>query len=353
MAAVIDMSNFEFCGRVIQAVSELIFDDTVRGPEFTDIHTIYPDIVTRTQIGFIGEGGLVGVANQGCNPTPQDWNVATRVLDWQPKDWEILIAMCWKDLEDTAAAYSLQTGIDMPYFTDSDYMAILLQVLNKSVLDFMWRLAWFNDTAAQNVSAGGNITNGISVDYFTIIDGLWKQVDLQVTANPPQRGATITENTGATYAAQALDPTNVLGYLEGVYSAAPLELRQQTDQFILVTQSVYDAYRQYLTTECCLESARMGLLNGYEALSFAGVPVVAVPQWDIMIRRYEDTGAKWNNPHRILYTSKRVIGFGVDRMDSFERVRIWNNYDTREVKVEIMGKSDAKLTNPPMFALGI
>ena len=59
-------------------------------------------------------------------------------------------------------------------------------------------------------------------------------------ANPSQRGATITENAGASYAAQQLTPDKAKEYIQSVVFSAPLLLRQQSDKFILVTQSVYD-----------------------------------------------------------------------------------------------------------------
>ena len=117
--------------------------------------------------------------------------------------------------------------------------------------------------------------------------------------------------------------------------------------------TVYDAYQQSLMDACCLESARLALLNGMEALSFNGIPVIAMPIWDKIIATSEDTGTKLNNPHRILFTSKSVLGIGVDAIDSFEKMRIWYEYKDRVVYVELMGRADAKLTNPDLFSVGI
>ena len=97
----------------------------------------------------------------------------------------------------------------------------------------------------------------------------------------------------------------------------------------------------------------MALLNGMEALSFNGIPVIAMPIWDKIIATSEDTGTKLNNPHRILFTSKSVLGIGVDAIDSFEKMRIWYEYKDRVVYVELMGRADAKLTNLDLFSVGI
>lgn len=357
MAAILDMTKFTFDGELVNAISEMLFEETFRSTEFDTFHTIYPNIVTKREVGYIGEGGLVGVANQGCTPTPQSWSIATRKATFDPKAWEVLISQCWTDLQDSAIVYSLRTGVDVADFTDTDYMNVLLEVLAASMREFRWRLYWFNDTAAANVTpeeegTPGVITDGVDVKFFNILDGFWKQILTQVGENAAQR-VTITENAAASYAAQALTPTAAATYLKDLYYKAPITLRRQRDGFILATQSVYDAYAQSFQDACCLESARVALLNGMEALSISGIPVIAVPEWDNIIQKYEDTGTKWNNPHRAVYTTKAVLGVGIDNANAFDNFSAWYNKDTREVKIEAMGQSDAVLTNPALFEVAI
>ncbi len=349
----LDMDKFTFVGKLIDSISELIMEETIQGPDINSVHTVFPDIVVHTEMGFVGKGGLVGVAGAGCDPTCSPWKVNTRKVVWEPKRWEFLLCECWTDLEAAATIYSLRTGVNIPDFTDTDYMNLVLDVLQDAIMDFWWRLFWFNDTAAANVSDGGVITNGVDLRYFNIIDGLWKQIFAQVGTNASQKAVTITENAGATYAEQTLNPANVKDYLSRVVFAAPLQLRKQADRFILVTQSVYDAYTQSLMDACCLESSRVAMLNGVPALSYNGIPVIAMPKWDEMIMEYEDTGVKLNNPHRVLFTAKSVLGVGVDSPTSFEQLRVWYDPNSRKVKVEGMGRADAKLTNPEYFTLGI
>ncbi len=347
------MDKFTFVGKLIDSIAELIMEDTIQGPDINMVHTVFPDIVVHTEMGFVGKGGLIGVGGGGCDPTCSPWKVNTRKVIWEPKRWEFLLCECWTNLEAAATIYSLRTGVDIPDFTDTDYMNLVLEVLQDAVMDFWWRLFWFNDVDAANVSGGGVITDGVEAKYFNIIDGFWKQIYAQVGDNPGQRAAVITENAGATYAAQALNPANIKDYLSRVVFAAPLQLRKQPDRFILVTQSVYDAYSQALMDACCLESSRMAMLNGTDALKYNGIPVVAMPKWDEMIMEYEDTGTKLNAPHRILFTAKSVLGAGVDSPTSFDRLNVWYDRDSRKVKVEGMGRADAKLTNPEYFTLGI
>ncbi len=349
----LDMDKFTFVGKVVESVAEMVMEDTLQGPELTAIHTIYPDIVTKTQIGFIGEGGPVGMADQGCKPTPQEWDIATRSLTWEPKTWEIFLSECYTELENAATIYSLRTGVDIPDFTDTDYMNIVLEVLDKAIMDFWYRMFWFGDLDAKNVSDGGVVTDGVNTGYFTILDGLWKQVVEQAAGNESQHPVTIKENEGATYQEQEMDPANVQDYLTKLVFGAPLQLRQMSDKFILVTQTVYDAYEQSLMGACCLESSRTALINGIDALKFKGIPVVAMPIWDKLILAYEDTGEKLNNPHRMLFTAKSILGLGVDNYRRMGQLRIWYDPKDKMVYINSMGRADAKLINPKAFTLGI
>lgn len=352
MAGIIDLEKFTFCGKVLQSLSEMIMEDTIKGPALDAIHTVYNDIVTKTELGFIGEGGFVGVKDAGCGSQPRAFKAATRKLTWTPKEWEIFTEQCYTDLENSVAVYSLRTGVDIPDLTETDYVNIVLEVLDQAIKKFWYRLFWFNDTAAKNVSEGGIITDGIDTAYFDIIDGFFKQLTVQAAANPKQR-VTIAENAGETYAEQELTVANVQEYLRKVVFEAPLQLRNLSDRVILVTQSVYDAYEQSLMNACCLESARTTLLNGAEALKFKGIPVVALPIWDEIIQTAEDTGTKLNNPHRIVFTAKSVLGIGVDDITKFGNLEVWYDKKDKKVYFRSLGKADAKLTNPNYFVLGI
>lgn len=351
-APILDMSKFTFDGDTLRLLSEMVFDETLRNSDINAIHTIYPNIVTKKEIGFIGSGGLVGVANQGCNPTAQPWQINTRKATFDPKAWEVLIHECWTDLQDTAVVYSLRTGTDISDFTNTDYMNILLEVLGNSMRQFWWRLYWFNDIDAKNVTDSGLITDGVDTKFFNIINGFWKQIILQVTANTKQR-VTITENAGATYKDQYVEPAAAKEYFKELRFSAPLILRQQTDGFIISSQMLYDAYKMSFQDTCCLESARVALLNGMETLSIDGVPIIPITEFDTIIQSYENTGTKWNNPNRAVYTTKAVLAAGIDNPNAFDDLKVWYDLNTRLVKIEGMGQSDAVLANPDMLQVAI
>jgi hypothetical protein len=294
---------------------------------------------------------MVGKARQGCNPTSQNWTIGTRKVVWTPKAWEILLDKCWTEIEATAAVYGLKPGVEVSDLVESQYMAIVVEVLTTAIKKFIVRLVWFNDLDAENVTDGGIITDGVNTEYFNILDGLWKQLLTQVAANPAQR-VVIAENAGSAYTTQELSPENVRTYLQQLKFKAPITLRSKSNAFIACTQSIYDAWDMYLQGKT-LESTYTNLVNGQQTLTFNGIPLIPMPIWDEIIGTCEDTGTKLHNPHRALFVTKEILAVGVDGEDSFEKMNIWYEKKERKNYIELMGKADAKLLNPAQFQLAI
>ena len=146
----INFSALTFSAEQIRSINELVYEGIAKLPELSELHTMYDGIVYDKEIGFLTGGGLVGKAGQGCNPTPQDWSVGTRKVTWTPKSWEIFLNECASDLENTMVVYAMNKGTRVDDLTDTDYMAIIVEVLIDAIKEMFYRLIWFGDTAADN-----------------------------------------------------------------------------------------------------------------------------------------------------------------------------------------------------------
>ncbi len=147
----INFSAFFFTPEQIRNINELVYEGIAKLPELSELHTMYDGIVYDKEIGFLTGGGLVGKAAQGCNPTPQDWSVGSRKVAWTPKSWEIFLDECASDLENTMVVYAMNKGTRVDDLTDTDYMAIVVEVLIDAIKEMFYRLIWFGDTHADNV----------------------------------------------------------------------------------------------------------------------------------------------------------------------------------------------------------
>ncbi len=147
----ISFSAFTFNAEQIRNINELVYEGIAKLPELSELHTMFDRIVYDKEIGFLTGGGLVGKAAQGCNPTPQDWSVGSRKVTWTPKSWEIFLDECASDLENTMVVYAMNMGTRVDDLTDTDYMAIVVEVLIDAIKEMFYRLIWFGDTDADNV----------------------------------------------------------------------------------------------------------------------------------------------------------------------------------------------------------
>jgi hypothetical protein len=355
MATIIDISNFSFDKEEVQGINEFVFDEFIRSPALSEIFSIFPNIVIDKELGFIGEGGLVGKAGSGCNLPAQDYSIGTRRILWEPKPWKIVIEQCYVDLLGKLTVYSLKHGVAAADFAQSDYMHIVAAMLRESMEKFVVRAGWFGDTAADSFSGGGSgtagITNGVDVDYFNLLDGLWKQLILQATSNTAQR-VSITENGAANYATQVIPANKMIPYLQDLVYGAPMVLRQQSDAVILCTQKFYDAFLMAIQT-LNLENTYRNIVDGNSTLHFSGVPIKPKPVWDDMIFAYNNNGTKLFAPYRALYTTTKVLGLGVDGTETLSQMDVFYDKSTELVKIRAAGQMDAKLLHPGMFKLAI
>ena len=356
MASIVNFNNFSFTAEQIRDINELVFDELLHAPELSYIHTLFSGIVYDKEIGFISGSGLVGKRGQGCSPETQDWNINTRKVLWQPKEWEVFIDECAEDIKSTAAVYALNKGTRIDDLTDTDYMAIVVKVLTEAVKDFMYRLAWFNDTDAKNYHSSsapdGIITAGIDTGYFNIIDGLWKQIFTAVTGGASN--VTIAANAKTTKALQlsSLTADDAHALLSDMYYKAPVEMRGKGTMRFLVTQSIADAYQQYLTGKG-IESTYKNLVDGIPSLSFLGVPVIPMPIWDSMIQSYNDLGTTFYKPHRAVLVEQANLAIGTPSEEAFGEFDIWYDKTSRKNYVLLKDKLDAKLLTAKRIVVGL
>ena len=347
------LRNFDFNGVEITSISELVWERLLQLEDYRKIFSIHENIKVDTRVGFVGEGGLVGVADQGCDPTAQSYNPAGRQLKWEPVAWEVYVQQCYEDLEATVGAYALANGTRKTDLTKADIANFCTDLLMRSLAQFLHRFAWFGDKDVENATDDGTLTDGVNKAYFNLVDGFWKQIMAQCTTNAGQlvKGGINTANAKTTKATQVLDNATVLADLEAMVDNAPARLLQSPDKAFLVTHSVYAAYKRALTTMELQGSWQM-LQDGKQVLTFDGIPVIDMPWWDEHIKSYFDNGTVYDHPHRALLCpvgQTGILGLGCDSISNFSKLDIWYDKNSRNTRFLAMGSSDAKLLDPTLF----
>lgn len=301
----------------VKAVSELIYSSKFESPKWTDFMDIEPGIKSDKQIVITGHfNGLAGAVKSNCDTTPNPDTIGGTEKTWQPRYISDRFEECFDTLQTTFFKWMLANGINKEDLTQSDYEAFVLKLIEEYMGDdMMYRLLFFTDTG---IAAGGTNNLGAGqLKYFNMLDGIFKQLETIITVDADRR-ITITENAQASYVLQRFataSPTvhPATDYLDAVVYGATMELRGVADPIILVTQSVADQYARERKAVTNIELAYTRTETGLNTFQYNGIDVIPIYTWDRLIQRHFDNGTKFNNPHRILYTSKTNIRVGVEQ----------------------------------------
>jgi hypothetical protein len=356
MAATINLSALTFTADQLRQMNELVVKATLESPSLALFHETATGIKNDKEIGIIpGTLGLMGKAAQGCDPVADTLSDTAVKKVWEPRRIEVIIDQCATDIAASMAKLARNLGVQVNDLTNTEYFAFLLELLSVDIPKMILRHAWFGNRAAANVSdsPAGVITNGVDTDYFNVINGFWYQLGV-IYAGTPARKTAITGNSQATYALQqsVATPALILADINNLIDQAPATLSAQPDQVLIVTRSVFQ--RAYRALQAAGLAYKIELqTNGFNLMEWDGIPMYSVPLFDEWIRAYEDNGTKWNNPHRIVYTTKSNLVIGMEGTSLFDQLNSFYDPKSRINRIEASDAFDAKVLNDDLLQVGI
>ena len=308
----------------IEALSEILFLSAIKKGSLAEVATVKTGVVDNKPLVAFNSIGLVGKASEGCGQTFDKINIDGVEKRWSLKEWAINKAICYKEIEDTILDFVRDSGISIEDLTENDYMKdILLPLIEKAMIEMMWRLAWFNDTAAATVSEGGVITDGTDLEYFTLNDGLFKRIFAIMAAKPAQHVAieanakdTITEQRKALYTKGV-----ALNIMDSMIAAKSPKLSGKNKVSFKMTEAFANALawdlKQCNSGDLVFTETR----EGVKIAKYSGYEVLVVPMWDYLIGQYENKGATLNKPYRVILSSKEDLLVGTGSEDSLAQFK--------------------------------
>lgn len=139
-----------------------------------------------------------------------------------------------------------------------------------------------------------------------------------------------------------------------LYQGADKVLKQvpKMSKVFLVTDSVYENYETYLES-LGTERAHIKLENGYEALSYRGIPVLNLG-WDVHLEADfpHASGENPAYPHRVIYTTTDNLVLGIDSMNQFNGTKMWYNEDEEENRFRTKLVMGVQYVHNKLVALG-
>ena len=350
----INLDALHFTADELRSLNELVVTAVLEAPALQDFHTLVTGIKNDKRIGIIpGTFGLIGKAAQACDPTAQCYEDVAIEKTWEPKYLEVIIDMCIDEVESSLMKLYLDCA-NVYDLTKTQIFAFILNILSKDLPKMVHRNAWFGDVNAANVPAGV-ITPGYDVTFFNIINGFWQQFAAIYALNPLQVQA-FPGNAQLTYALQGTVATPLLSYnaMNALIDGAIPELAAQPDRVLLCTKSVMDRLRRQLQALGTAFQDYKLMINGLEFATWDGIPLYSIPLWDEMIRTYENdtvTG-RWNDPHRVVYTTKSNLNIGMACTSLFDNVNTFYDPRSRYNRIEAVDAFDAKIIDDRLLMVG-
>ncbi|UAB85686.1 hypothetical protein INR75_06640 [Zunongwangia sp. SCSIO 43204] len=332
--AILDLQNLTMNPEEATEVSKAIFIATITGGDLSEYHEIETGVTHKRQIPFIGNLGLVGKKQTGCNRSENGASIPLTEKFWDPVLIGDRLAHCATDVNALLKLFKKAQRVN-PDFYDrigSEELGLIIAKVEQAMKKMNNRLVWFGDTAADNVTDSGVITDGVDVAFFNILNGLFKQIFAEVPTSA-KNYVEISKNAGASYGAQALDPNTALGVFRAMHNAIDARFFEAIEEGaqpeLLVTRELYQNYWDQLEDKSLaftLQEAR----EGVNAMSYRGIPIKVRHDWDNNIRSYQDNGAKYNLPNRAILTVKENIPVGTVSEEDLGNIESW--YEKKDKK---------------------
>jgi len=319
-----NLKDFEAPSPYIEKLSELIFLATVKNVELDKVVTMMGNVKHGKPIGGVGEIGLIGSLSQGCKEAFEKLQLMGIEKKWDLAEWVVPLEFCYDDIKGKLEGLSLKEGIAIEDMTHDEYMTeIVMPMLEKAILKMLWRFIWFNDKEAKNVAEGGVITDGVDLKYFTLNDGLFKRIFAIMAAKPGQHVA-IEANAKATIAEQrkALYIQGVAtNIMDSMIAAKSPRMGAKENVSFKMTEAFAEALRWDLKKSNSGDLVFTETKDGVKLAKYAGYDVIVLPIWDQMIGEYENLGATYNKPYRVVLCAKGDLLVGTGSKNSLNEFR--------------------------------
>lgn len=321
----INWEQFTVDNGAITDLKELLFLQTFDDPDLASVTTQKTEVEDGQKLDYVDTMQDVGVKGGGCDPVYEKVNITGVEKEWQLGTWEIAEYLCYTDIETTIGKKGLKAGTEKADLQDTPYWDIVLMPLLQRVIKQMfWRMVWFGDTEAMNVTDGGIITDGVNTKLFTTADGLWKRIFSVCTANAGQR-TTIAANAEATIADQMAaikTEGTAIGIVDGLLQDADSRIFDDEKACLIMTNSLFKALRNdvYKFVKCTLTVEQVA--QGIQLSQYDSHPIIVLDIWDRMIKKYESDGTRLNNPHRALAVSPNNLFVGTEDKDKVASLTI-------------------------------
>ena len=339
------LQNLTLSPENIRDLRQLINVDLWRDERLQDYFRIVP-ARHGDPVGLIGKGNPIGTAGCGCDPEYAKFAPSNTLKRWNLGCWQAPLKVCWKDMEGTIAEYALKNGTPIGDLNGTQVMSEVIEpLLTDLYVDLVWRLAWFGDTGAENVSDGGNIANTLDPSLVTAVDGLWTQIFNHVGSNAPAQQTNVNTIAGGTTKSNVIVagiPTKLIEQMMVDANAATMAL---PNKVIYMTMAMATALEWDMRNSGCGCMPWEERVNGVRTTTWNGIEYIALPKWDEYINTFEGGSM----PYRAILTNRDNILIGTPSGEFVQDFDLYFDRISRNMFLYGTGKIGAMFVNDNAF----
>ncbi len=352
MPSEINLSGLTINEQEALSASEAIFTKSLMKPELADVHNVMTGIQMKTQIPIYGRFGITGKKSLGsCNVNAETVSSVATEKFWDPELINSRFSHCQEDIDQLFKMWKRNASAQKTWDTmDPGQEEFLVDLTADATMEGILRITSLADESALNVSGGGNITNGVSILYFTILEGLWKQIFTAVAAGTTTRYQ-ITENGAATEAAQfQLASDRALKVFRNLYENIDTRAFRDGALVYEVTNSLL------LNWQSFLEDKSLNILldrveEGATKYQYRGIPIIVRYDWTNNLKSYFDTGTKLYLPNRATLGPISNIPVGTSDESNLNDMNMFYDPVTKKLLTDVAYYIDCKLVEDFMTAV--
>lgn len=337
MANPISLSQLTLNPKEVESVREFIKTIVLENPELSSLHRIMDGVKMKQQLVLVeglkktgrkADSDCDRVSSGATSTLVQKYAEPVAIEDFFEicaKEWDGL----WKPLYDKISTYRGRYEIE-----GTDVAIMIADMVKQSIMDSVWRLAWYGDT---NVAQSGASTAGVKtagdVAVYSPIDGFFAQIFDAVSSSPSTIG--YYKDITSLQSSATVTATNAYNTFMAVYKGADPRLRADKNAKFYVTDQLGLGLMEYMQANSVNFTLSV-TEDGWNTFKFLGHDVVMMTSvWDQANADFEADSTS-NDPylqHRLVFTlpNNLVIATldenGIDDLEVF--------YEQKERKVAI------------------
>jgi hypothetical protein len=278
---------------------------------------IEQDIQSKKTFYKTGRMNKITKKSVGCNTGETATGKPIEAVILEVTSMEAELSQCKDVFEATIYEAALKKGYDVYNLEGTQIQTLLLEMFGMAAGDDLYRQIFLNDTTLTN-------------NDYTAYDGIFKRLKAGYLAGDG------TVRIAATISDADINSTNIIAtldaYVDGQSSVLKYNYTADQKRFY-VTDPIYRAWEKKLTELGNLESSKVELIEGLQALKFRGIPMVnLLTIGDYILQDFNTTSPPSSSvlDNRIILTNPQNHIIGTDLMTDTTSAEFW--YERKDKK---------------------